>query len=154
MDNEVKIISTAKELRKEMIDEAETSEKEGKYFKPIYVNVGALWDFEKKYKPKEIVSGTNDGFVFEYKKKLFGAVSTDRLITTKDGDEKFIYQLEEINTVAGSPYFDLGLEWINNKRHHVIEDINKYDKRFHIYPTFKESMDSAHAKKNKIEVYG
>ena len=141
METELKITESAQELRKQVLDEVERSEKTGEYFKPVYVDVGALWDFENKYKPKEIVSGTNDGFVFEYKGKLFGAVSTDRIHKNQKGEDRFIYKLEKISGYADSPYFYLGLAWVNNERRSVKDHVDKYDKRFHIYPTFEENLE-------------
>ena len=109
---EEKITHTAQELRKEMLEEEKRSSEAGEYFTPIYVNVEALWDFERKYKPKEIVSGTNDGFVFEYKGTLYGAVGTGAKVKNKKNEDRYVYKLERISGDLNT----LGLAWVDRER--------------------------------------
>ncbi len=134
MTQPLNIIQDPKQLRKAMLEEAERSEKAQEYFEPIYVSVDTVVDFVNQYKPEATVNGTNEGYVFKYKGKVYDAVSTGRLITNPDGQAYFIYKLDKTND------FNIALTYINEKRSEIRKEVER-DSRFKEYDTFEQHWE-------------
>lgn len=147
---EFKIIEDPQELRKDLLDELKRSESTGRNFIPVYADASAIINFISRYKPKTLVDGTNGGYVFEYNGKLWGAVTTDRLHMNAKGRKYFIYQIEKIHQYKESPYFDLALEWINDKADIIKRGFAYHSNELKNYPTFTESLKSSPSPKKKL----
>lgn len=145
MSAPLEIIQDPKQLRKVMLEETERSEKAQEYFEPIYVSVDAIADFVDQYKPEVTVNGTNEGYIFKYKGKVYDAISTGRIITNPEGQAYFIYKLDKTND------FNIALTYVNDERHRLKEEVNK-DSRFREYETFEQHYDENKEKKKRLKV--